>query len=336
MFSVLRLHIAIVLLFSLGLNIPISSASNPSESKARTIYIYHSSTQGTNGDFIEMLVSGIKAEQSAPRIMVIDVDQKTPIELEKQLKTDNGCALTIGPTPLTKILATRTSTPIFSTHVSKFDLDSFVEKYRQFGVTLSGIYQEQSFERQLLLAKAMNSKLKRVAVILGRKTRYYLDDYRVMSNKYGFELSFVILPRNGSASSFVETLANSNTFLAIINDKLHYLPERLHSLLITTHQLYIPILGNKQLDSTQAAMASVFTPSNQLAIEVSREIGLYCNGRGYSIASSGKIRSPTYSHHFKVSVNKQIAQNLNYPAFDEKTLVKTIRNMKQMNLGILQ
>lgn len=329
MLKVTRFHIFIIILSSIGPTVAQYANSSSPRGATQTIYVYHSDASDQAKTFVRSLLDNFKLNQPSFKIKMIDANRQTQVALEQQLAQSNRCVLTLDHISLSKILATRTKAPIFSTHVSKFDLDDYVAKYRRFGVTLSGIYQEQSLDRQLLLAKAVNDKLKTAIVIFARKTRYFLDDYRAAVIKRGLELSFTMLARNNSANKFISRQANSGGILIVVNDGLHYSPLKLPSLLMTSYKIGLPIIGNRQQDSELAAMASVFTPNKKLAAEVAHEVVSYCDAMLSSEPSEKKVRKPNFSRHFSVAINQQIAIGLNYPNLVEQELLQTILKTEQ-------
>ena len=304
------------------------SEINSSEPPHSTIYLVHSDDDISTNKFYIPLIRALKSQFAPERIKIISTHDSPLAQLDGQLSGANKCILSIDSQSLDRVLATRTQTPIFSTHTPQIDLDDQIRKYRQFGVTLSGIYQEQSFARQLMLAKAIDSKLDTTVIILGRKTRYSLDNYKVITRNHAMDLSYIILKRNGSPHNFLSNLSNHSKFLVTINDQHHYSNDNLQALLITSYKTKIPIIGNKAEDSLNAAIASVYTPLELLALETTNELPDYCNNSRSKQAKVNHLFQPHYSKAFYVSINEQIANHLNYPNLAEELLFQQLLDIE--------
>jgi len=314
----------ITLLFLSGTNIAYGEIYKSDEALSQTIYLVHSDDDISNNKFYTALIKELRSHFTPSKIKVISTSNSPLAQLDHQLSGHNKCIISIDSHSLAKVLSTRTHTPIFSTLSSQIDLDNQIKKYRQFGVTLSGIYQEQSFARQLMLAKAIDSKLDTAIVILGRKSRYSLNNYQASAAKLNMHLSYIILKRNGSPHNFLSNLSSNSNFLVTINDQHHYSSPNLQALLITSYETKTPIIGNKQEDTLTAAMASVYTPFDQLALETIGELQEYCNSSRSQKGKANPLFEAHHSNNFSVSINQQIAAHLNYPSLAEDLLTQQL------------
>lgn len=267
------------------------------------------------------LLVELEHKVSDRKIKTVNTNELSIAQLKKQLEGANNCALTIGQPALEKILATRNNTPIFSTLVSRTSLDKLTNSYSRIGSRVTGIYQEQSFKRQLLLGRAINSDNKNIIVILGRKTRYFLDDYRAISQQLSLKLSFDILKHQESPQQSFARLITDDGFLVILNEEQQYSQQDLQSLLITSYNKHIPMIGSKASDSKSAALASIYTPLKKLAKDTATGLQKMCDGK--------KLPKVKYSEHFAVLINPQIAVFLNYAHLDEKKLAQAVYALEQ-------
>ncbi|MDQ7050507.1 MAG: hypothetical protein Q9M92_13650 [Enterobacterales bacterium] len=260
----------------------------------------------------DLLTQQIPQLSQFSMVRSVDIESFTVAQLETILNNSQQCAITLGEKSLKTILSTRPKKRIFSLMVAKYELDKLIQLYTRFGIELSGIYQEQSFVRQLNLVRAINPEAKHIAIALGLKTRYWLDEYQALSDEYSLQLIFNLFNLQSNLPLFVEKINAEKTFLLVVNDPDVYSPLQLQSILVSSYNRQIPIIGNKLSDSENAALASVYTPNELLASEVSQKIDSFCKAI--------KIAAPNFSDNYQVMINPAIAQSLNYSSLDNKIL----------------
>lgn len=303
-------------------NLYCSSLCLASEQKKKML-IYHAGLEYFDSTYMISLLVELEKKITGYKIHVIDSSELTIAQLKSQIESSKNCVLTIGKQALETVLTARDSTPIFSTLVSQTSLDSLAKSYYRLDSRVTGIYEEQPFVRQLLLSKAVDKNNKNVSVILGRKTRYFLDDFRIVSNQLSLNLSFDILKHQESAQQSLTRLSESKGFLIILNEKQQYSEQNLQSLLVTSHNQKIPMIGGKVSDSINAALASVYTPYKSLAKEVASGLHQMCK--------NNILPNLKHSTHFAVVINPQIAEFLNYAYLDEKELANSISISEKQN-----
>jgi len=148
-----------------------------------------------------------------------------------------------------------------------------------------------------------------------------LNEYQFISNKHSVNLIFDILKQQESSQQSLTRLSVDNGFLIILNEDQHYSDQDLQSLLITSHKLNIPMIGNKVSDSKNAALASVYTPYESLAKETAFGLQKVCD--------KYELPQAKYGESFAVAINRQIAKSLKYDTIDANKLSKVILNLEK-------
>lgn len=288
----------------------------------KTLLLYHSGLEKFDSGYMISLLVELEDKLNNHKIKIVNTRDLNIAQLKSQLEESNSCVLTIGQQALETILATRDKTPIFSTLVSRVNLDNLSNSYARLGSRVTGIYEEQSFARQLLLSQAINPENKNIIVILGRKTRYYLGNYQITSKKQSLDLYFDILKQQESPQQSLTRLSMDTGFLIILNEEQQYSVQDLQSLLITSHNLNIPMIGNKASDSKTAALASVYTPFKTLAKETASGLQQICEKNELPPAKHGE--------YFAVAINHQIAKSLRYDSINKNKLIKEVLNLEKI------
>ena len=311
-----RIHLCLVLILPFILTTA-KSDNTPS------LYVAHSGIEESERLFFTNLINNLqKSKPITHTIKQLNTTRLTLAELEKVLSIENSCVLTIGEPALQKVLTTRQTVPIFSTLVSKYNLDNYIENYKPFKMTISGVYQEQSFERQIFLSKALNTNLSKIGVLLGSRTQFSLRDYQKIAASQTVELSYSILRRQASAQHYFKKLPlDDQSVLLVLNDNEQYSVIDLQSLLLASHSKKIPLVGSKKSDTEAAAIASIYTPQISLAKQAANEIGNLCAG--------GKQAPPFYSEQYAISSNAKIAKAFGFKSLSEKELLAKVKKLER-------
>ncbi len=294
----------------------------------KRIFVLYNSSQSESSKFLTPLVDELRQSINSYQITSIDLN-KQPLKKQSCLAkaSANSCIITIGYETLKETVSVRNKTPIFSTLVPKYALDSMIRNYQRLGSVIGGIYQEQSFNRQLLVAKAIDPEIKRVLVLLNRITRYQLSEYKDTASINAIKLKYNLLTAQVSASTYFEKNSSAIDALVVINEPQHHDNQDLQSLLITSYNKRVPIIGNKKTDSTYAAMVSIYTPLDILTKEVSAQILEFCE-------TSGK-REPKFAQSYSIELNKQIIDYLNYKNINKQDLLMDIHQLEKQQREML-
>lgn len=281
----------------------ITDAISAQKTSKYKLLILHTQLLTDDASFIDLIKNTIKKDLSELTIESFNFRDKTIAELDNQIRTEATCVLTIGKPALHAALATRNSTPIFSTLVKKLELDKQIHNYKPFKVNLTGIYEEQSFSRQLLLARALSPESKNLLLILGRNTRYDLPRYQQLIKLTEFDLSYRILNHQTSTQDFLNFYQYKHGILLILNDDEHYSEQSLKLLLLASYEKQIPMIGNTLNHTKLAAIASVYTTKNQLAIETSKQLTTICNP-----LDNQPLKQAQFAEKYQVRINADIAK----------------------------
>jgi len=294
----------------------------------KQLFIFHNSTDVAKSIFLKHLTNELGGNVDAYPISSLDITNMPLSDLSPLTESSaNNCIITVGSDALKKAVATRNKIPIFSTLVSKHSLDRIIQNYQRFGSKIGGIYYEQSFNRQLLLAKAIDPEIESALIFLNRQTRYQLGDYKNVALNNAIKLKFYLLTPQASPQGYFAKNTTKKAALILINEPVHHDVQDLQSLLITSYNKQVPMIGNKKTDSIHAAMVSIYTPLNTLAKEVSRKITDFCQ--------TNKSRIASFSEDYQIEINQQIADYLNYKNIDKQKLLADILRLEKQQQEML-
>jgi len=257
-----------------------------------------------------------------------DLRQMTDAQIEQTLSSPPHCAVTIGLTSTRRALAARTRSKLYSLLVSKEELDGLARTYQQLSLYISGIYEEQSFIRQLYLAQALGTTPVKAIILLDQKNRFYLPELLDIAAKESVSLKYKILRRPESPNDFIDTLAEKNDYLLLQNQSSQSSDAKMANLVLSAYRNNVRLIGSRTSDTAAGALASVYTPTNALAQQAVAEISELCEQK--------KFRPPHYAKRYAVNLNRKIADNLGLSRLRAESLTQHLNLMdrnKQQGLS---
>ena len=260
--------------------------------------------------------------------LYLDLRQLTDAQIEQSLASPPHCAVTIGLSSTRRALAARTRSKIFSLLVSKEQLDGLARTYQQLGLFVSGIYEEQSFIRQLYLAQILGTIPVKAIILLDQKNRFYLPELLEIATNESVSLKYKILRRPESPNDFIDALADKNDYFLIQNQTSFSGDAKMANLVLSAYRNKVRLIGNRASDTIAGALASVYTPANVLAQQAVTEVGELCEQK--------KLAPPHYARRFAVNFNSKIADNLGLPRIKTESLTQHLNLMdkdKQQGLN---
>lgn len=275
--------------------------SNKAPTTQLNIY-YEKHTQNSL-NFIHQLAQQIRQKLPNYQVNMTDIELIPVNEIKKQIPEESNCTVTLGLKATQKVLSMRASAKIFSLHLPRLQLDKLHRVYKELGVFITGIYQEQTFHRQINLSRAINPKIDSISILLNQADKFDLPYYRQIAQASGLKLNYKILQFNDTADKHLTSISAENGFLLVSNNPFLYHKTKLASLILSAYHNQINLIGSQQEDTVVGTLASVYTPQKYLAQQASDEIKQLCQQQRQIL--------PHYANQFAVKVNQQIALNLN-------------------------
>lgn len=312
-------HRASLLAFCLAFTLNIKSLQVIEQSEKVIPVLFFSSQQPTE-QLRKALETQLRVKMETRKFEFIDLMGMPKRDLEQIMRNADNCALAIGPEATQKMLAIREPINHFSILTSRNLLDKLHRVYQRLNVNISGIYEEQPLERQVFLARAINSEIENIAIILNQKDKYYLSEYRETAGKLGLGIQYRILKAADSPEKFMGDIADPDTYLMLTNNEQLYDKSKLSAMVLAAYYQQIKLIGNRFENAKTGTLASIYTPTTTLAIEAVSDFAESCD--------LPKIAPPRYAKSFSVIINQQIANNLNMGQLNANQLSKLITQME--------
>ena len=297
-----------------------SEAQSLNDSGQKDTLVFFQRSNAEQDKFLKALETQLTTKMPNRRFQFIDLTRSTKRELEGYFKSAGQCAMAVGPFATQKMLTVRKPINYFSVFTSRNLLDQLNRVYRRLGISVSGIYEEQPFERQIYLSKALNASLNSIGLLLDQKDKYYLPEFQSIALENKLALNYRILGAADSPEKYLSDVASVDTYLLLTNNNQLFMKSKLASLVLSAYYQQVKLIGNRYEDAKVGTLASVYTPPTTLAIEAVSEFK--------SVCESGQIEPPRYAKSFSVIINKQIAENLNMVDLNANQLSKHIAQME--------
>jgi hypothetical protein len=287
--------------------------------------------------------SNITTNQSSKDIAVYDINLSTVSELKQKALLAKQCLVTLDTTSAKKMAALRLQKQIFALNIPRLTLDKLSRIYKPLGVAISGIYQEQSFQRQLFLADAIDKNLKQIGLLLSQNDSFELNQYQNTAAQQSHQLNFRLLNSIESAHTYLATLFQTQTtintseqtpiplkaetvtpqkkYLLLTNNQTLYSAKPMVELVLMASRLNIHLIGSTLQQSKNGALASVYLPQNALIEEALEDIKGICQQQ--------RFRPPHFAKQYQVTINQQIARNSNIKNINQSVLLKEMQQAEK-------
>lgn len=280
--------------------------------------------------FLNILTRQLQEKEPKLTLHLVDTSEHSKYSLNSYLKQlsksdiENIAAFSIGKLATQKALAQRSKIKFIGLHLSRTNLDKFHQVYKRLGVYITGIYLEQSFQRQIYLAQSIQPKMNKTAMFFGQNDRFNLNECQQIITKNKLDFNFRILQANDTPNKHLQYICKKDSFLFISNNPLVYNAINFKSLTLKAYQSQVAMIGNRINDIQSGALASIYTSQEQMANEAINLIKL--------ILEKKPLEKPHYAKTFDIAINTSISNHLGYINLDTEKLLAQIHLMEnQLN-----
>ncbi|MBK1679857.1 hypothetical protein CKO20_05635 [Rhodocyclus tenuis] len=167
----------------------------------------------------------------------------------------------------------------------------------------SAIYLDQPLSRQLGLIRLVLPGKRRVAVLLGPDSSFFLPRLRAAVARTGLELVSDEVSAEFELIPALSQLLGGADLLLALPDSVVFTRESARSILLTAYRYQKPMFGFSQAYVNAGALAAVFSTPAQIARQTVEMLRAQPNARQ-------TLPLALYPTHFSVSVNRAVARAL--------------------------
>lgn len=199
----------------------------------------------------------------------------------------------------TELAITDSHSPVLSVMVPKAGYEALLEKHasRKPIKTISAIYLDQSWERQLNFIQAALPKHNIVGMLYSPNTPIVLPRL-----PQGMSINAKSVRSTEALFADLEHILESSDVLLVIPDSEIYSSSNMRNILLTSYRQKVPLVGISQAYVNAGALCAIFSTPEQLAWQAAAAIASFATGR--------RLPEPQYPASFSIGINQQVSNSL--------------------------
>ena len=199
---------------------------------------------------------------------------------------------------------TRSDVPVLGVMIPKPGYEELLKRSspRPQPNTISAIYIDQSWERQLDFIQAAIPKLRRIGLLHSPNAAADLTSLRHHIKVRGLSLSARPVESSETLFSALDDVLSESDVLLAIPDSAIYNNSNVRNILLTSYRHKVALIGISQAYVNAGALCAIFSTPEQLAAQTADAI--------ISFAKNKVLPKPQYPDSFSIGLNQQVARSL--------------------------
>ncbi|MDO6514466.1 MULTISPECIES: ABC transporter substrate-binding protein [unclassified Neptuniibacter] len=187
--------------------------------------------------------------------------------------------------------------------------------------TVTAVYLDQPYSRQLALAKLITPDAKSIATALGPHSANDLDLLKAATNLHQLELKYETLQETDNPIHKLQPLIKSADIFLSLPDKSVFNRTTAKWILYISFKQHVPLIGFSKKYVEAGALAAVYSSPADLGKQTAELVN---NNANKSI-----LPKPAYPHYFHVSTNPTAAKSLHLTIPSEEELTKQLIELEK-------
>ena len=194
--------------------------------------------------------------------------------------------------------------PVLVVMVPRTSYEHLLEKtsIKDRAPSISAIYLDQPWERQLNFIQAILPKHVRIGILYSDNTKIDMTLLRKEVSKRDIKLVTKKVSSEDKLYSALNELLASSDILVAVPDNTIYNSNNIRNILLSCYRSGIPFVGLSQAYVNAGAIGAVSAFQQQLAEHIAESIRFF--------VQSGKLPRPGYSREFTISLNPEVARSM--------------------------
>lgn len=233
---------------------------------------------------------------------------------------DTVLAITIGvQTARQAAVGLDVKLPLLGALIPKSSYEAFAASLKS-GRRHTAIYLDQSPQRQLDLVRAVLPNARAVGLILGAGSEKEADTFRMLATNRGLALMAESVARESELYPVLQNILKSSDALLALPDRQIINATTAQNLLLTSFRFRVPVFGYSASYVRAGALAAIYSTPAQIGVETAQVVREFLR--------SGLLPQPRHPRTFSLTVNRQLAQDLDLNIADDATLLQKVRQFE--------
>jgi len=234
---------------------------------------------------------------------------------------DARLLVTLGTDALRQVAARNTKAPVLAGLIPRLSFERVLaESGRRSNSSVSALYLDQPFARQLDLLRLAIPHLRRVGVLWGPESVSQQALLGSAIQARGLELSEgTVNDGNSMISALQSALRDADVFLGVA-DAAVYNSTTVSNILLTSYRAKVPVLAFSPAYVKAGALLSVHSTAGQAGVQMAAMVTQFLQ--------SNSLPPPQYPVDFTISTNDYVARSLGL-TLDAKALTDKLRRTEK-------
>ncbi len=239
--------------------------------------------------------------------------------------------VTVGDSALQAVLDKKIEIPTLASIIRKDEFQSILQEHHWLLHAnhlnlITALYLDQPLERYLNLVKCLvpnTHQPKSVGIILGSHSSYYQSSLRQAAQKKGMALNLIQINPTDHPMHITQYILEEAKVLLALPDHTVYNSQTARGILLSAFRMRVPIIAYSQAYVNLGALAAVYAPPSQTAIDIADAIIEILQN------PQSALFAPRYPANFKVALNAEVQRILSAPSHTESSLQYSLAAMEQ-------
>lgn len=247
-------------------------------------------------------LSGVSDRELTLRIMTTDeFSSSGPRATDRKLP---GLVVTLGTDAAAAVLRQDLPIPTYCTFLPQAAYTALAGERGAKRSSLSALYLDQPFARQLRLVRLALPKRTRVGMVLGPDSQKYERALRSSAAAAGIMLHVETINDEKQLVVALHHVLDNADILLAVPDALVFNRHTVQNVLLTTYRLGKPVVGYSRAYVTAGALLAVYSTPAQIGRQIGEALRAMLNKSGRPLPAAG------YPRYFSVEVNERVARSL--------------------------
>lgn len=240
---------------------------------------------------------------------------------ESAVSANPRLLVSVGMKATRAALALNTRMPILAVLVPKDGFDALPLPANEARRSMSAIYLDQPYSRQLAMIRMAFPERRRIGVLLREQNRQKLEALLASARLQKIQVTGELIPNASEIIPALEHLLGASDMLLMLPDALLYNKNDIQGVLLTSYRYHAPLIGYSQALVRAGAIMALYSKPQQ--------IGYHAAEVALRYLDTGDLPAPQYPKYFTVSINRQVARSLNISVPDEIELQTALQRREQ-------
>lgn len=186
------------------------------------------------------------------------------------------------------------------------------------GRSVSAIYLDQPFERQVRLIRQAFPEVRRVGMLVSAEQSGLVGELDEALQAQRLSLSHVTLSGEERLITALENVLSDAELLLAVPDPLIFNRNTAQSLFLTSYRYRVPVLGYSRSLTRAGALLSLHSSPAQIGRQAAEWV------RGAIQGVPVNLPPPAHPAYFSISINEQVARSLGFTLLPEAELEKRL------------